>query len=184
MKTNETKLFFKQFFKKPLANASIIPSSKAAAKAIVQDINFSKADVIVELGPGTGCITEEILRHAKPKTKIILVEIETIYVNHLRKKFGNKIIIEQTSAHLLENILQKHNIRKIDVIISGLPFAMPTIIFQKIIASIKAQTDKGTILRYLTYMPPIMKRHYKKLPIQKKAFVLKNFPPLWVYGVN
>ena len=177
-------IFFINFIKNPLRNASIIPSSTSASLAMVKDIDFSLVNVVVELGPGTGCFTEQTLKRCTPNTKIILIEIEQSYVAILQKKFGNRVIIENTSAHLLDEVLRKHGIEKVDVIISGLPFTLPQDIFEKMIASIYEQTKRGATFKFFTYMPPVMKRYYKALPIQKRSFVFRNVPPLWVYGIN
>ena len=83
----------------------------------------------------------------------------------------------------LEKVMRKHGITNIDLIISGLPF-LPKETKKKVFKAIKKQTDKGAKFRFFTYMPPIMKKVYKDLPVEKKSFVLKNVPPMWVYGIN
>ena len=176
-------LFGFNFLRNPLRNASITPSSNVAARAMLSGIDFSKIGVIVELGPGTGVFTEEILKKCLPDTKVILIEIEESYIKLLQKKFGDKIIVEKTSAHLFDSILIKHNIQKTDLIISGLPFMLGGV-EEKLFESIKKHTEMGAIYRFFTYNPPAMKQTYKNLPIREISFVLKNFPPLWIYGIN
>lgn len=176
-------LFGVNFFKNPLRNASIIPSSNIAAKAMFDHIDFQSIRVIVELGPGTGVFTEEILKRCKPNTKVILIEIEESYIRLLRGKFGNKVIIEKASAHLLDSILVKHGINKVDLIISGLPFLLGGV-EGELFETVKKHTKNGAIYRFFTYNPPAMKQMYKNLPIRKMSFVLRNFPPLWIYGIN
>lgn len=182
-KIKENLIFGVNFLKNPVKNASIVPSSKYASVAMVKNIDFSKVETIVELGPGTGVFTEEILKKAKPNTKIILVEIEKTYLKILRDKFGDRVIVENASAHLLDEILAKHNIEKIDLIISAVP-SLPKEIGKDFFSSIKRQTDRGAIFRFITLIPPVMKMVYKNLPIRKISFVSKNFPPLWIYGIN
>lgn len=177
-------LFTINFLKNPLRNASIVPSSVFAGREIINNIDFSGIETIIELGPGTGIFTREIIRKCKPETKIILIELEDTYVNLLRRKFGKRVIIENTSAHLLDEVLKRNNIEKVDLIVSGLPFSLPHEILEKLCISIKRQTDNGTIYRFFTYMPPIMKLAYTDLPIREVSFVSRNFPPLWVYGIN
>jgi len=190
MNTNELKsdiqeifLFGVNFFKNPRRNGSLIPSSPFATEAILNGLDFSSIKTIVELGPGTGVFTEEIVRRARPDTKIILVELEKTYLPMLHERFGDRVIVENESAHLLDEIAAKHNLEKIDIIISSVPFLTDEI-RAPFIEALKKQTGKGTILRFFTFVPPIAKQVYKDLRIQKKNFVLKNFPPLWVYGVN
>jgi len=177
-------VFFINFIKNPFQNASIIPSSKYSSLAMVKNIDFSKIKTVIELGPGTGCFTEEIVKKCDPKTKIILVEIEKSYINILKRKFGDRVIIENTSAQLLDKILIKHGIKKVDLIISGLPFSLPSKVFKKIITTIENQTKKGAIFRFFTYTPPLMKKYYQQIPIKNQSFVFRNTPPLWVYGIN
>jgi len=179
----EACLFFSKFFTHPLRNASIIPSSTTACQKMIANIDFSKVEVLVELGPGNGNCTEQIIAQCKPTTKIILVEIDKTYADLLQRKYGQRVIIENTSAHLLDDILQKYQISKVDVLISGLPFLYGPI-REQLFTTIKNLTDQGTIFRFFTYMPPIMKKVYKSLHVQKRYFVLKNIPPLWVYGIN
>lgn len=176
-------LFAKNFFRNPLRNASIMPSSSFASVAMLKNLDFSSIHTILELGPGTGVFTKEIIKRSAPFTKIILIELEETYVKRLRRKFGAKVIVENANANLLEDILKKHNVSKLDLLISGLPF-LEEAVNDHLLASIKKQTDNGTIFRFFTYLPPVMKRVYKNLPIRKIAFVLRNVPPLWIYGIN
>ncbi len=150
---------------------------------MIKGVDFSKVKVVVELGPGNGCITEEILRQIKPKTKVLLVEIEQTFAELLLKRFGENVILEQSDAAELASILNKHNIRKVDLLISGLPF-LPEKPKRKLFASISELTHEGTIFRFLTYMPPIMKRVYRDLPVERQAFSCRNIPPIWVFGIN
>ena len=176
-------LFALNFIRNPLRNASIVPSSGAASRAMLEDIDFSSINTIVELGPGTGVFTAEIVKRSKPDAKILLIEIEPSYVRSLQKKFGNRIIVEHASAHLLDSVLKKHGIEQLDLIVSGLPF-LAGAVGQGLLDSIKKHTGGKTIFRFFTYVPPIMKRIYKDLPIRKISFVSKNIPPMWIYGIN
>ncbi len=168
----------------PVRNASLIPSSTFASKAMLLGVDFSAVQTVVELGPGTGVFTEEILRRCKPNTKVLLIELEQDYVTLLRKKFGTRVVVENASAHLLDAILAKNGMTKVDLIVSGLPFSLPHEVKEKLFASLRVHIAHGTHYRFFTYNPPLMKRVYANLPIQKISFVARNFPPLWVYGIN
>lgn len=176
-------VFGANFLRRPTRNASIFPSSRFASGKLVAGIDFDKVNTVVELGAGTGPVTVHILRHCKPGAKVILMEIEPAYVKTLQKKFGARVIIENASAHLLGDVLAKHNIDKVDLIVSTLPF-LPEHTKRPLFETLTEQTSKGAILRCLTYMPPVMKLEYKPLPVTRKGFVLRNFPPMWVYGIN
>ncbi len=150
---------------------------------MLQGLDFTKIRTIVELGPGTGTFTQEILKQCLPGTRLILVEIEKSYLDLLHKRFGDRVTIVNKSAHLLDQILREQNIEKVDLIVSGLPF-LPKAIRRPFYDSLKRQTGDGTIFRFFTYMPSIMKKVYEDLPVKRLSFVIRNFPPLWVYGIN
>ncbi len=179
----EVFLFAKNFFRNPLRNAAIIPSSTYACTAMLKNIDFRTIHTVVELGPGTGIFTKELIKRCAPDANILLIELEKSYVENLRQKFGTRVTIENARAELLDDILEKHSLRKADLIVSGLPFFKEAI-NNKLLESIKKQTEEKAIFRFFTYLPPVAKRIYKKLPLRKIAFVLKNIPPLWIYGVN
>ena len=61
---DEKILFFSAFLRYPKEIGSVIPSSKYLKEGIIKNIDFKNARYIAEYGPGTGCITVEILKRA------------------------------------------------------------------------------------------------------------------------
>ena len=64
--------FLKVFIKQPKVNASITPSSKRAARAMIKDIDLSKMKFVVELGPGTGVFTDILAKRLTQTVKFYL----------------------------------------------------------------------------------------------------------------
>ena len=54
--------FFKESIKSMKTSGSIAPSSKYLIQKCLKNVNFDKAEVILEFGVGDGVITEEILK--------------------------------------------------------------------------------------------------------------------------
>jgi phospholipid N-methyltransferase len=179
----ERGLFLSNFLKNPLRNASVIPSSKAASRAILAGIDWDKIRTVVELGPGNGTFTSEIMAQSHPGTKIILIELEASYVELLQDKFGNQVKVIHDSADRMNEILKKLDLAGADLIVSSLPFLQKEV-SQKIFEAIRQQTDRGAIFRFFTYMPPVMKWFYKGMLLHKVKFVWRNIPPMWIYGIN
>ena len=179
----ERSLFLLNFLKNPLRNASVIPSSKAAGRAIVSGIDWDKVQTVVELGPGNGTFTHELIARSKPGTNIILIELEETYVDLLQRKFGNRVTVVHDSAHRMNEILQDLHLSKADLIVSSLPFLQKQI-SRLIFAAILEQTKHGAAYRFFTYMPPVMKWFYRGLPLHKVKYVFNNIPPMWIYGIN
>ena len=177
-------LFAWNFLRHPMRNASLVPTSPVASKMMLEGIDFSSIRIIVELGPGTGEITGEILKKCRTDATIILIELEPSYVKALKEKFGGRIAVYEESAHRLDAILLKHGIAKVNLIVSGLPYFLNGEVKEKLFETLKHRTGEGTIFRFFTYSPPVMRYVYRELPVRKVSFTLRNFPPMWVYGIH
>src|ERR1700691_5191658 len=68
-------LFFSEALRSLSVTASLFPSSRFLASALLRAIDFSAARVIVELGVGTGAITKEILRRLKPNSVLLGLDL-------------------------------------------------------------------------------------------------------------
>lgn len=174
-------LFFKKLIDQPWVNASITPSSRYLAAAMVKWVDFSHSKVIVEFGPWTWVFTKVLLKHAKPNTKIICIEYEKEYVDLLHKEFGNRIILEHGSVLDITDILEKHDIQTPDIIISWLPFHVYTV---KLMQELHEYIKKWTIFRWFSYTPHQLRDIYKELPLVQKSFIVRNIPPAFVFGAN
>lgn len=150
---------------------------------MIEKIDFSEINSIIELGPGSGVFTTEILKKCMPHAKVILMEIDEKYLYILKEKFPQRVFIENISAHRMDEIITKHQLDKVDLIISGLPF-LPKEIKTITDKRIQEQIEKGTIFRFFTYMPPIMKKVYKNFNPKQVSFVFRNLPPLWVFELR
>ena len=62
-------LFFKRFLQKPFQIASIVPSSKALVERVADKIDFDRARVIAEYGPGEGVHSRAIARRMSPDAR-------------------------------------------------------------------------------------------------------------------
>src|ERR1700761_9412283 len=115
-------LFARNFFRHPRMLGSIIPSSRFLIKQLLQPIDWDRARVIVEYGPGGGGITAEILRRMRPDARLVAIEMNPEFVTFLRKTLVDERIqvVEGSAADVME-IMQKCGHAKADYIISGIP---------------------------------------------------------------
>jgi phospholipid N-methyltransferase len=114
-------LFFSQSLRSLSATASLFPSSRFLATALLRPIDFGAAEVIVELGVGTGAITNEILRRLKPNAVLIGVDLNPAFVNHVRRKIQDtRFIPVLGQAERLGSLLSRHGISRADAIVSSL----------------------------------------------------------------
>lgn len=183
-KTLSNRTFLRMFFKQPKVNASITPSSKRAARAMVRGLALGKMEYVVELGPGTGVFTDILAERLPPTAKVLLIELEESFIENLRNKYDDRFEVVQCSACELGALLEERGIKKVDLIISGLPYNMPVEVKTKLQSTLLKLTNKGTCMRWFTYFPFLMKPHYSQFKMKLADFIMWNFPPMWIYTVN
>lgn len=120
---NEQLEFLLEFVKDPIHTGAIAPSSKYLARFIVKQANVSAAKRIVEIGPGTGSFTTEILKSKTKSSKFFAIEINKQFVRDLKQKYPDISVYEQ-SADSLSSLIKKEGWKNADCIVSGLPWAI------------------------------------------------------------
>src|ERR1700744_3178085 len=75
--------FLRQFRSAPRSVGAIVPSSRELAEAMIAPVDFAKARVIVEFGPGTGVMTTAIVKKLGPDTRYVGVEINETFCQTL-----------------------------------------------------------------------------------------------------
>lgn len=162
-------------------SGTIKPSSKFLINSCLKKINFEQADLILEFGPGDGCMSEEILRRKKANCKVLSIELNEDFYQHCNKKFADRKDIEfiQGSAWDFEKILAERNLGNPDVIVSSLPLSLfeNKKVSQLIEMSKQSLKDKGFYIQFQYSMGKfkIFKQHFKG-NIQLD-FTLRNIPP-------
>jgi phospholipid N-methyltransferase len=175
-------LVFSKFRKHGAKIATMIPSSRYLSRKIIEGIDFDNANCIVELGAGTGPITQELLKRVKPHTKLVIIEKDADFCRRLRERFPNADIVEGDAA-MLGDILNERGLKSADHIVSGLPLpSFPEQLRYNIMAcSMKMLGPNGTF-RQLTVMPWVYQSLYKRyFGDVKFDLVPLNFPPAGVY---
>ena len=116
--------FLRGFLRNPKEVGSVIPSSRYLIRRVLDRGRVSRAQVIVELGPGTGVLTREILRRMPISARLIAVEINPQFVRVLRRTLPDpRLFVFEGSCADLERALEKAEVEKADLVVSGIPFS-------------------------------------------------------------
>lgn len=175
-------LMFRKFMRHGTSIASFTPSSRFLARMICKGIDYDKAQCIVELGAGTGPITKELFRRAKPHTKLVVVELDPDFCKRLRARFPHADIVEGDAAKM-DELLRERGISQVDHVISGLPLpSFPAPLRDSIIASAHRTLGPDGTFRQLTNMPFVYWKLYKRYFTDVRfKLVPLNLPPAGVY---
>ena len=180
--------FFKTFLTDPMHVGALLPSGAALAHQITEPIDYEKAKVIVEFGPGTGVFTKRLLEKKRKDARLIAFEINPDMADFIAENFPGVELV-RGSAETLDEWLEKEKIPSVDAIVSGLPFAnFPPAVQARILDGAAAALKPGGVFIGFTYyhsnVMPTTRRYRARL---KKTFarvtrlpVMKNVPPAYV----
>lgn len=122
-KTADKLVFLQEFLKHPLQVGSIIPSSRYMERRIIEAAGISSANVVVELGAGTGGVTRAILRALPQDAKLLVIEINSNFHTLLKRIEDDRLIAHLGSAFELKDIISSYDLQAPNVVISGIPFS-------------------------------------------------------------
>lgn len=180
---DEKILFFSTFLRYPKEIGSVVPSSKFLIEKLLDNIEFDNAKCIAEFGPGTGCVTAEILKRARNDCKVLCFETNKNMYDYLKANFKDKrLTLINDSAENIQRHIKKLDIEKIDYVISSIPFStLPKPKKSMIIKETKnILKDDGKFVLYQV-VSSIKKNLANYFSIISTRFVAFNIPPVFVY---
>ena len=175
--------FILEYIKHPRRIGAVAPSGKSLARRMMQPIDFSTANVIVEFGPGTGSFTKELIARRRPETVLLLIEQNAQFCSRLRKKFGDaqNVRIVHGYAQEVNTYLRECGFAHADAIVSGLPFTtLPREVSDRILTA--ASTAMGAHGQFVTFQYSMVKRRLfaRYFRITGTVKVVRNLPPAYV----
>jgi phospholipid N-methyltransferase len=168
-------LFARNFFRHPRMLGSIVPSSRFLIRQLLAPVNWGRARVIVEYGPGVGVITLEVLRQMRADATLVAIEMNPAFVRHLSGTITDpRLHVVDGSAADIDLILRRLDLTRADYIISGIPFStIPAAERDKILRKTAAALAPGGAFLLYQFSKRIM-------PDLKRVFgyVGRQFQPL------
>ena len=151
LNASRTLLFARNFFKFPTMLGSLIPSSPFLVNDLLSQVDFDRARVVVEYGPGVGTFTQEILKRMRPDAALVAIELNEEFAGFLKDEIGDRRLhAVHASACDVVKVLASLNLPSADYIISGIPFStMPKSLRAEIMRNSRdALRPDGALLVY------------------------------------
>lgn len=117
---SDTGLFLQEWLANPKGTGSVVPSSKRLAAAMARWLPKNRDCHVLELGPGTGAVTEALIQHGLPEDKLVAIERNPKLARLLRERFPRANIIIG-DAWQMDTLLRNHHIDSVGAIMSSLP---------------------------------------------------------------
>jgi phosphatidylethanolamine/phosphatidyl-N-methylethanolamine N-methyltransferase len=179
--------FFKSWLDNPAIAGAVSPSGRFLARMMARYVDPRKAGPVVELGPGTGAITEALLERGIAPGRLFLVEFDAGFCKLLKRRFPGVHVIKG-DAYSLRETLGNRLRRPPAAIVSSLPLLLkPEIQRIALLAdAFQCMRPDGCFVQF-TYGPlsPIPRDKASHLSINMEASppVWLNLPParVWIY---
>jgi phosphatidylethanolamine/phosphatidyl-N-methylethanolamine N-methyltransferase len=176
--------FLRSWIEKPLHMGAVMPSGRLLARTMAQYVDIDSDAPVIELGPGTGAITNALIAHGVDQKRLVLVEYNPGFCALLRDRYPQATVV-QGDAYALRDSLWNVLSAPASAVVSGLPLVTkPMLIRLKLIRDAFVAMSPGSPFVQFTYSvaPPIP----KSLPgvsTEASERIWMNLPParVWVY---
>lgn len=179
--------FFKSWLDNPGIAGAVSPSGPFLARMMARYVDPRKKGPIVELGPGTGAITEALLERGIAPQRLFLIEYDPEFCCLLRRRFPGVHVIKG-DAYQLSKTLQGRLRRPPPAIVSSLPLLLkPESQRLALLAEASGCMAPDGCFVQFTYSPlsPIPRDKLSALALHAVASppVWLNLPParVWIY---
>jgi phospholipid N-methyltransferase len=179
LKLNAPALFVQELLTCPREVGAILPSSKNLAVAMARWLPKDPDACALELGPGTGAVSQALIERGLREDRLIAIERSPKMADHLRARFPRAKIITG-DAFQLDNLLQRHarDVDRIGAVISSLPLMnFPPHIAHDLARKIRAILPPGGKLVQYTYRIGRQPRAAAHFNFVASNVVWLNFPP-------
>jgi phosphatidylethanolamine/phosphatidyl-N-methylethanolamine N-methyltransferase len=176
--------FIRSWLEKPLATGAVMPSGRLLARAMARHVDVSAPGPVIELGPGTGPVTEALVEHGVEPSRLILVEFNPVFSRMLRSRYPEATVV-QGDAYSLKRLLENLVREPAAAVVSGLP-----LLTKPFKTRLRLINDAFTLMRpdapfvQFTYaMTPPIPNRMAKVKTEASERIWLNLPParVWVY---
>ena len=186
IRLNDEVRFIRSWIERPLTMGAVTPSSKQLARAMARYVDPHGQGPVVELGPGTGPVTEALVEHGVDPKRLVLLEFNPKFCQLLGQRFPQATIVHADAYRLRESLggLTRHEAA---AVVSGLPLmTKPLRARMRLLREALALLQPNAPFVQFTYavVPPIPKLTGVKVEASERIW--RNMPParVWVYRQN
>ncbi len=175
--------FLARLVKNPRNVGAVAPSGQGLARAMVSQMNMAVDGPVLELGPGPGAITRELLAQGLHPSRLTVIERDPAFVDLIRNRFEGVNAVHG-DAFAFRKDLEAKGLPPFAAILSGLPLLnfpleQRTALLEDIMATLKP----GAPFIQFSYGLKSPVPAISGVSVRHAAFVWKNLPPahVWVY---
>jgi phosphatidylethanolamine/phosphatidyl-N-methylethanolamine N-methyltransferase len=96
--------FFRAWFENPLRTGAVSPSGRFLARMMASYVDPASAGLIIELGPGTGPVTQALIKRGVAPERLVLIEYDQAFCRLLRRRFPRCRVVQGDAYNLAETL--------------------------------------------------------------------------------
>jgi phospholipid N-methyltransferase len=153
---HDQRVFWRQFRQHFHTTGSLAPSSRYLGRALARYVGAGPGQRVLEVGPGTGAVTAQVVRRLREGDQLDLVELNDQFVRHLHGRFDREpqfAAVKPRCRVLHQPIEQLSTDQPYDIVISGLPlnnFSVADV--EQILAVLERLVRPGGVLSFFEYV--------------------------------
>lgn len=173
-------LLLREWFFNPQRTGAVAPSSPQLAAAMARWLPANPNSFVLELGPGTGAVTEALLQRGLRQEKLVAIEQDSNMARVLREKFPRAQIITG-DAWKLDDLLRRRRepVEKVGAVISSLPLLnFPPAEAERLADKIRAVLEpRGKWVQFTYRIHRLRPRGTSSFQLRATKVVWFNLPP-------
>ena len=179
--------FIRSWIERPLTIGAVTPSGKILARTMARYVDPDSDGPVVELGPGTGPVTEALVQAGVAPSRLVLVEFNASFCRILRSRFPDATLV-QGDAYSLRRLLEALLLQPAAAVVSGLPLVTkPLKMRLRLIRDAFDLMLPGAPFVQFTYsVASPLPRRLGGFSVEASERIWMNIPParVWVYRKN
>jgi len=176
--------FIRSWIERPLTIGAVTPSGKILARTMARYVDPNSNGPVVELGPGTGPVTEALVKAGVAPERLVLVEFNPGFCRLLRARYPQATVV-QGDAYGIRRLLETLLIQPAAAVVSGLPLVTKPI--RQRLRLVRDALDlmlPGAPFVQFTYsVAAPLPRRLGGFSVESSERIWMNIPParVWVY---
>ena len=176
--------FIRSWIERPLTMGAVTPSGKILARTMARYVDPDSDGPVVELGPGTGPVTEALVQAGVAPSRLVLVEFNPTFCRLLHSRYPDATLV-QGDAYSLRRLLETLLLQPAAAVVSGLPLVTKPIRMRlRLIRDAFDLMLPGAPFVQFTYsVAAPLPRRLSGFSVEASERIWMNLPParVWVY---
>ncbi len=176
--------FIRSWIERPLTMGAVTPSGKILARTMARYVDPDSDGPVVELGPGTGPVTEALVKAGVAPSRLVLVEFNPTFCRLLHSRYPDATLV-QGDAYSMRRLLETLLLQPAAAVVSGLPLVTKPIRMRlRLIRDAFDLMLPGAPFVQFTYsVAAPLPRRLSGFSVEASERIWMNLPParVWVY---